>query len=99
MKKRLLSVLLLLALAFTLLPTTALAGNDLTGFFLGSADLLLGNLAAVFHTHIESDDCCDSSNDQHSDNSQYECKYADDTDLLLYSIDVCAAGPPTAKKK
>lgn len=32
MKKRLLSVLLLLALAFTLLPTTALAGNDLTGF-------------------------------------------------------------------
>lgn len=32
MKKRLLSVLLLLALAFTLLPTTALAGNDLSGF-------------------------------------------------------------------
>ena len=32
MKKRLLSVLLLLALAFTLLPTTVLAGNDLTGF-------------------------------------------------------------------
>ena len=32
MKKRLLSVLLLLALAFTLLPTTALAGSDLTGF-------------------------------------------------------------------
>ena len=32
MKKRLLSVLFLLALAFTLLPTTALAGNDLTGF-------------------------------------------------------------------
>ena len=30
MKKRLLSVLLLLALS--LLPTTALAGNDLTGF-------------------------------------------------------------------
>ena len=32
MKKRLLSVLLLLALALSLLPTTALAGNDLTGF-------------------------------------------------------------------
>ena len=32
MKKRLLSVLLLLALAFTLLPTTALAGNDLSSF-------------------------------------------------------------------
>lgn len=32
MKKRLLSVLLLLALVFTLLPTTVLAGNDLTGF-------------------------------------------------------------------
>ena len=32
MRKRLLSVLLLLALAFTLLPTTALAGNDLSSF-------------------------------------------------------------------
>ena len=32
MKKRLLSVLLLLALAFTLLPTTELAGNDLSNF-------------------------------------------------------------------
>lgn len=32
MKKRLLSVLLILALAFTLLPAVALAGNDLTGF-------------------------------------------------------------------
>ncbi len=32
MKKRFLSVLLLLALAFTLLPTTALAGNDLSSF-------------------------------------------------------------------
>lgn len=32
MKKRFLSVRLLFALAFTLLPTTALAGNDLTGF-------------------------------------------------------------------
>lgn len=32
MKKRFLSVRLLLTLAFTLLPTTALAGNDLTGF-------------------------------------------------------------------
>ena len=32
MKKRMISVLLLLALALSLLPTTALAGNDLTGF-------------------------------------------------------------------
>lgn len=32
MKKRLLSVMLLLALALSLLPAVALAGNDLTGF-------------------------------------------------------------------
>ena len=32
MKKRLLSVLLILALALSLLPAVALAGNDLTGF-------------------------------------------------------------------
>ena len=32
MKKRMISVLLLLALALSLLPVVALAGNDLTGF-------------------------------------------------------------------
>ena len=58
MKKRLLSVLLLLALAFTLLPTTALAGNDLSSFTdaaSGSPDALAAMQWAVAQAIIRGD--------------------------------------------